>query len=79
MTNPYNYCTRCGDELSDELADAYHNHSGIDIPLCKPCWNELLAQITGPLGQLLSEAFQPLIDAAQEMNEVLEEYEQDDE
>jgi len=43
--NPYNYCTRCGSELTDDVKERYaEEHSGGPI-LCRACIVEVVQGI----------------------------------
>jgi len=69
MSDVYQYCTRCGDELSEGLKERYtEEHQGGPV-LCGACLAEIIHQIP--------KAFQPLFRAmnemAQEINETFTE------
>jgi len=67
MSNPYTYCSRCGNELSDELKETYANKHERGPVLCRPCVDELfqrvpkaIQSIANALGETINEAFSPL-------------------
>lgn len=40
--NPYQYCTKCGGEIEDELKAAYFERDAPDIPpFCRTCFSEI--------------------------------------
>lgn len=41
MTGAYNYCSRCGDELSDELSERYAEKHRNGPVLCRACILEI--------------------------------------
>jgi len=63
MNNAYQYCTRCGDELSETMKAKYaEEHQGGPV-LCRTCLVEILHQIP--------EALAPAFRALNEMMETI--------
>ena len=62
----YNYCTRCGEELDDELSEKYAE-SETEVPtMCSECLVEVFQGIPKaiqPVLRNLQEAFRPLAEA----------------
>jgi len=66
--NPYQYCSRCGEELNDSLKEKYdEEHTGGPV-LCQTCVIEVFKGVpkamqafAKTIGQALEEAFGPLL------------------
>lgn len=64
--NPYQYCTRCGDELSDRLKERYRDeHHGGPV-LCQDCMVEVfkgigkaMQTLVSAIGDELDKLFEP--------------------
>lgn len=62
MRSAYQYCSRCGDELSHEVRQAYEdNHEGGPV-LCRACITEVLKGIPKAFQQAFS-AFQRMMNS----------------
>jgi len=67
--NPYQYCTRCGDELPDDLKEKYADeHQGGPV-ICRSCLGEIIGGISDAVeaifnayGKALRAAFAPVDD-----------------
>lgn len=42
MTDLYKYCTRCGEELEEEMAERYAEDDSSLAPLCRACFTEVI-------------------------------------
>lgn len=68
MNSPYQYCSRCGDELNDGVREHYEANHNSGPVLCVPCVREVVQGIPKALQSVLEafsdafeEAFSPFI------------------
>lgn len=83
-TGLFNYCSRCGDELSDPVKEQYREFTVTDAPppLCLSCRYEVIHGVVQPLADFMgdfvrsvNEAFRPLVES---LNNVQADNENDD-
>lgn len=51
--NPHQYCTRCGDELTDPVKQAYLAHNPSGPILCGDCIEDCMTEIVTALSPVL--------------------------
>lgn len=66
--SPFNYCTRCGDELTEREAEVAGDSD--TPPLCTTCVVEVTQGLIRPIAEMyanfataINEAFRPLVEA----------------
>lgn len=70
MNSPYQYYSRCGDELDDAVREHYESDHNSGPVLCVPCLREVVQGVPKALQPVLDsftdamrEAFGPLLSA----------------
>lgn len=72
MTDLYNYCTKCGDEMEKDWAEKYEESDETLPPLCRVCLTELFEVPVRSLAESIVQFNRTIMNALDGLGESLQ-------